>query len=260
MSLLGNGLRRKTGRVCCLYQKGIIAMKRITLCTFAPLFLLMLSSFTVLAAPAGAIEKVHFKDKKVLVWPGGLVLQAPNEVILPFDIVIQTNGTFTVKGGRTRLLQDGDVLGADGMLIKADGSVTPVMDHVTLNRGHVVVLKDGEPVEPRDMVQLGDGTILSPDRKIIPRAGLPRWLMDGELFHLEGGTLPARDTVTMQNGRVIVQKDGSMLALEPARSITMNDGTKVLGDGTIIKFLSGERATVSEGEVLVIDGVITRPR
>jgi hypothetical protein len=235
-------------------------MKTITFCKVAPLFGLLLSSCMVLGAPAGAIEKVHFKDNKVLIWPGGVVLEAPNEITLPFNVVIQTNGTFTVKGGKARLLQDGDVLGADGMLIKPDGSVTPVMDHVTLNRGHVVVLKDGEPAEPRDVVQLGDGTILSPDRKIIPRAGLPRWMMDGELFQLEGGTLPARDTVTRQNGRVLVQKDGAMLALDPARSITMNDGTKVLGDGTIIKFLSGERATVSEGEVLVIDGVIPRPR
>jgi hypothetical protein len=259
MKLLANGLRHKTGRVCCLHQKGIIAMK-ITIRKFTPLVLMFLSSFSAFSAPVGAIEKVQFKDGQVLAWPGGLVLEAPNEITLPFDIVIQTNGTFTVKSGRTRLLQDGEVLGADGMLIKPDGSIAPVMDHVTLNRGHVVVLKDGEPIEARGALQLGDGTVVSPDRKITPRAGLPRWLMDGELFQLEGSALPARDTVTVQNGRVMVQKDGSMLALDPARSITMNDGTKVLGDGTIIKFLSGERSTVSEGEVLIIDGVITRPR
>jgi hypothetical protein len=243
-----------------LIRKENIAMQIIMIRKFTPLVLVFLWSFSALSAPVGAIERVQFKDGQVFAWPGGLILEAPNEITLPFDIVIQTNGMFTVKGGKTRLLQDGDVLGADGMLIKPDGSITPVMDHVTLNRGHVLVLKDGEPIEARDVVQLGDGTTVSPDRRITPRAGSPRWLMDGELFRLEGSTLPARDTITVQNGRVMVQKDGAMLVLDPARSITMNDGTKVLGDGTIIKFLSGERAAISEGEIIVIDGVITRPR
>ena len=145
------------------------------------------------------------------------------------------------------------------MLTKPDGSITPVMDHVSLNRGRVVVSKDGDATELREVLQLGDGTTISLDGKITPRVGSARMLLDGELFRLEGGTLPARDTVTMQNGRVVVQKDGSQLVVEPERSITMNDGTKVLGDGTIIK-PNGDRLTLSEGQIVTLQGVVTRPR
>ena len=231
-------------------------MKTIMLRCFAALFV---SSFSLVAAPMSAIEKVEFTRDKVVVWPGGQTLTAPNKAVLPFNIVVQTNGTFTVNGGKMRTLRDGEILGADGMVITPAGSITPVMDHVSVNRGHVVVFQDGEASEPRDAVQLGDGTTVSPDNKIIPRVGSPRRLLDGELFQLEGNMLPARDTITVQNGRVLVQKDGSMLAIDPARSIMMNEGTKVRGDGTIVKF-NGDRTTLSEGQILILEGVVTRSR
>jgi len=233
-------------------------MKATAIFRFVALFCLIFCSGAI-AAPANPIQKVQFQDKKVSVWPGGQVLEAPNQLKLPFDIVVQTNGTFTVKGGKVRTMQDGESLGGDGMLTKPDGSTAPVMDHVSLNRGRVVVVKDGDATELREMLQLGDGTTISPDGKITPRIGSARMLLDGELFRLEGGTLPARDTVTMQNGRVIVQKDGSQLVVEPERSITMNDGTKVMGNGTIIKS-NGEQLTLSEGQIVTLQGVVTRPR
>ncbi|HWN95891.1 MAG TPA: DUF6799 domain-containing protein [Methylomirabilota bacterium] len=221
--------------------------------------LLLFSTSGLDAAPTGAVQRVEFKADKVYLWPGGEVLAAPDEVTLPFGIVIRTNGTFTVKGGKERKLQEGEALGADGMLVKPDGSIIPVMDHASLNRGRVLVMKDGEASEVTSVVRLGDGTTIAPDGKITPRVGLPRQLLDGELFQLEGGALPVRDSVTMQKGRVSVQKDGSKLNVEPDRSITMNDGTKVFGDGTIIKF-NGERTSVSEGQIVTLQGVVTRPR
>jgi len=221
--------------------------------------LLLVSISIVAAAPSGGIERVQFTNKKLIAWPSGFELKAPNKISLPFNILVETNGTFTVNGGRRRVLQEGETLGADGMLIKPDGSVTLVIDHVTLNRGHVILFKDGEPIELQQTVQLGDGTTVAPDWKITPRVGSPRRLLDGELFQLEGNSLPARDTITKQNGRVMVQKDGSMLAVDSDRSIMMNDGTKVLGDGTIITF-NGDRATVGEGQIYIVPGVVTRPR
>ena len=81
--------------------------------------------------------------------------------------------------------------------------------------------------------------------------------MDGELFQFEGSALPARDTITMQDGRVMVQKDGTMLVVSPARSIMMNDGTKVLGDGTVIDF-NGRQTKLSKGQILVVEGVVRK--
>jgi hypothetical protein len=220
----------------------------------------LLVSFSLVAAPMIGVDKVQFRDNKVFAWQNGAVVAAITEVALPFEILVQTNGVFTVKGGKERRLGEGEILGHDGMLLKPDGSILAVMDHVTMNRGQVLRSEDGEAAAPRDSIQLGDGTTLRPDRKIITPHGTASWLLDGELLQPEGGSLPARDTITMQNGRMMVQKDGSMLALDPARSITMNDGTKVMGDGTIISF-QGERTTkLTEGQVFVIEGVVVRRR
>ena len=217
-------------------------------------------SFSLIAAPMTGVEKVQFRDNKVFAWQNGAVLEVVKEVALPFDILVQTNGTFTVNGGKQRRLEEGEMLGRDGMLLKPDGSILAMMDHVTMNRGQVLRSEDGEAAAPRDVIQLGDGTTLRPDRKIISPQGNASWLLDGELLQPEGGTLPARDTITMQNGRVMVQKDGSMLVLDPTRSITMNDGTKVLGDGTVISFLTGDQTKLAEGQVFVIEGVVVHRR
>ena len=231
---------------------------RITLVgNLAALFLLWAQS--VSGALPSVIERVQFKDGNVHVWPGPQVLTAPDQATLHFSIIVQTNGSFTVNGGKARQLQEGEILSADGMLTKPDGSITAVMDHATLNRGRVMVMKDGDVSELTSILRLGNGTSISPDGKITPGTGSPRRLLDGELFRLEGGSLPARDSVTMQSGRVSVQKDGSKLNVEPGRSIIMNDGTKVFGDGTVVKF-NGERIVLTDGQTLALDGVVTRPR
>jgi hypothetical protein len=220
---------------------------------------LLIATCLLNSAPPGNVERVQFKAEHVYFWPEGKILGAPDEISLPFNIVVQTNGIFTVKGGKARQLKEGESLGADGMLTKPDGSIVPVLDHISLNRGRVMMVKDGEVSEVNATLRLGDGTVISPDGQITPRVGSPRRLMDGELFRLEGGNLPARDTITMQNGRVSVQKDGSKLDVEAGRTITMNDGTKVFSDGTIIKF-NGEKLKVAEGQILELEGVVTRPR
>jgi hypothetical protein len=164
-----------------------------------------------------------------------------------------------VNRGKVRALEDGDILGSDGMLLKSNGSITPVIDHVTLNRGHLIVVKDGEAAEPDELVQLGNGTTIAPDWKIASPNGTSRRILDGEYFQLNGNAFPTRDTITMQNGRVMVQKNGSMLPVPPTRSMMMNDGTKVLGDGTVISF-NGDRTALNEGEILLVQGVYVRPR
>ncbi len=219
---------------------------------------LIIFSLQLTAAPLTA-EKVEFRNKKVLALPTGKILTAPNEIALPFDIVVRTNGTFTVKGGQARQLLEGEILGSDGMLIKFDGSIVPVIDHVTMNRGKVVLFKDGVATEVNGLLQLSDGSSIVPEGVITPYGGAPRRLLDGEIFKLNGGSVPARDTITMQNGKVIVQKDGSQFTVEPNRSVTMNDGTKVLSDGKIIKF-NGDEVTVSEGQIYTLEGVVKLPR
>ena len=219
----------------------------------------VLGSIQLFAAPPSSVEKVQFQGEKVLVLPGGKILEAPHKVTLPFNIVVLTNGTYTVGAGRERQLKKDEILSSDGMLSKPDGSIIPVVDHVTMNRGKVIVFKDGVATELQDLLVLSDGTGVTPEGQITLPGAVPRRLLDGEIFQPSGVSLPARDTISMRNGRVIVQKDGSQLTVEPGRSITMNDGTKVMGDGSIVKF-NGDQARVSEGETYTLEGVVRRPR
>jgi hypothetical protein len=122
-----------------------------------------------------------------------------------------------------------------------------------------VMYKDGVATEVTGLLQLSDGSSIVPEGVITPHGGAPRRLLDGEIFKLNGGSVPARDTITMKNGKVIVQKDGSQFTVEPSRSVTMNDGTKVLSDGKIIKF-NGDDLTLSEGQIYTLEGVVKLPR
>jgi len=224
-----------------------------------PGLVLLLSVAITFAAETNVVDKVQFQGGQVLTWPGGKALLAPHEASLPFDVIVKTNGTFTVQRGKLRVLLAGESISKDGSLTKSDGTTQPVMDHVTLRRGLVTVVKDGEPAAASGAVPLADGTTIYPDGKVTSRSGASRRLLDGEVFRLQGGELPARDTITLQDGRVKVQKDGTLLTVEPGRSIMMNDGTKVFGDGKIIK-ADGTTTQLVEGKIFVIEGVVTRPR
>ena len=221
------------------------------------LWLATVFSAAVVAAPLTNVEKVQMQHGKLVVMQNGAAAFARENVTLPHGIVVDTNGVFKVNGGKPRQLGEGETLNREGMLLRADGSIMPVMDHVTLNRGRVVVMKDGELSDLKGTIKLGDGSVISDDAFITDARGMRRRLLDGELFKTKGGALPARDTISMDGGRVTVQKDGSQIALEPGRTIMMNDGTKVFADGTVERF-DGTQLKLKDGQTLVIEGVVRR--
>ena len=220
---------------------------------------LFCSAAVSFAAATRSFDKVQFQGGKVLTWPGANELLAPNEAALPFEVSVKTNGTFTVQGGSLRALREGESISKDGTLARPDGTVQPVVNHLTLTRGQVMLVQDGVSAPAREPVKISDGTIVYPDGKVAPPTGSPRRLLDGEVFQLKGGALPTRDTITLQGGRVKVQKDGSLLTVAAGRSIMMNDGTKVFGDGKVIK-TDGTTLQLAEGQIIVLEGVVTRER
>ena len=223
------------------------------------LALLCSAALSLAAETAPAFDKVQLVGGKVLTWPGAKELLAPDEATLPFEVIVKTNATFTVQGGKLRTLLEGESITKEGTLNRPDGTVQPVVNHVTLTRGQVLLVQDGESAPAREPVKISDGTIVYPDGKVAPATGSPRRLLDGEIFQLQGGALPARDTITLQGGQVRVQKDGSLLTVATGRSIMMNDGTKVFGDGKFTR-ANGQQGQLAEGQVLVIEGVVTRER
>ena len=139
-----------------------------------PGLVLLLAAAVTFAAETNVVDRVQFQGGQVLTWPGGKVLLAPNEAGLPFDVLVKTNGTFTVQRGKMRTLLAGESINKDGTLTKPDGSTQPVMDHVTLRRGLVTVVRDGEAAAASGPVPLADGTTIYPDGKVTSRSGATR--------------------------------------------------------------------------------------
>ena len=214
---------------------------------------------------AGFCLSAFGQDLMVLNYEGEMQIQVGDElqpmtstVTFPRDIVIKTNGTFKVGQGKQRKLEQGQALMADGMLYKPDGSVSPVFDHYLSRHNRIYIVKDGDdPVLVPQNVVFADGTYLRPDAFYHSAGGNLRRLIDGHTIALDGRIIPSLDTVTFKDGKVTVQKDGALLRV--TSSITMNDGTKVLADGTMISFDKKTTLKLREGQTVALPGAVLRP-
>lgn len=205
----------------------------------------------------GGVEKVVNQDGKIQAQvTGGALAPMKAAVAFPGGIVVNTNGVFKVGQGKERQLEKGQSITADGMLHKPDGSVGPVFDHYFSKGGRVYVVKDGGAPEPvTQTVTLPDGSVLSPDA-VLRMAGRMQRLLDGQTLRLDGNVIPSLDSVTLKNGKVTVQKDGALFPV--ATSITMNDGSKVMANGTVISFDGRTTRQLKEGETITLPGAVLK--
>jgi len=132
----------------------------------------------------------------------------------------------------------------------------PVADHVLMKNGHAVLVKDGESSALTQAMTLGNQTRIEPDGMVRTPDGRSLRLLDGQMYKLDGSPVPTKDTISLKNGKVMVQKDGSAFDVPSGRSLMMNDGTKVFGDGKVI-MKDGSRVTLAEGQIIVVTGVVT---
>jgi hypothetical protein len=202
------------------------------------------------------VTSVQFKDGKLFVThEGGKTASSTNEVAMPEGIKVMTNGTFTVNAGKPRPLKEGQSLGADGNLTSPNGTVVPVFDHLVMKAGKLTIVKNGEETIAKSEVTLDTGARVKPDGTVTIRNGTVRRMLDGQIARFSGEQVPTTDTVTIKDGQVILQKDGGRVTLRPNQSIMMSDGTKVFGDGTVLKPDGVTKEKVKEGEILKLPGV-----
>ena len=64
------------------------------------------------------------------------------------------------------------------------------------------------------------------------------------------------DTISMTGGKVVLYKDGGKVDVRRGQVISMSEGTKVNGDGTVIR-PDGSKVILKEGDTLKISGVIS---
>ncbi len=204
-------------------------------------------------------DSVTFKEGRVLYPDHGKQVEATNDLSVATDVLVHTNGVFTVKKGKNRQLREGQTIDAQGMLTSPDGSVVPVVDHLVLKGGRVQLVKDGDASPLSGDFALPDGSRVSPDGSMMGRDGRLRRMLDGQLLKLDGAAIPVTDTVSLKEGKVILYKDGGQVELRRGQFMAMSDGTRVGGDGTVVR-PNGTKTTLQEGEILKLPGVISPRR
>lgn len=204
--------------------------------------------------PDASVQAVKCHDNEVLVERGGQWEPLALDITIPGGIKVSTNRTFQVNEGKARPLKKGQVLRADGNLLDSDGSIVPVRDHIAMSKGKVMVFKDGEGVVQETPLTLPDGSVINPDGSYTrPNARRSR-LVDGELVALDGSPLPAVDTVSVRDGKVVVYKDGALIRLTfPQEIVGMSDGCRVRGDGAVLA-RDGTFTNLVEGQTITVAG------
>jgi len=199
-------------------------------------------------------DSVQFAKGKVMIAQEGKTVPSKRTVLLPNDIKVMTNGTYRVAGGKVRTLKEGEMIDKEGLLSSPDGSVAPVVDHITMNNGKLLSVRDGDPQPLTAEFAFPDGSKIVPDGTLRSPNGRVRRMLDGEWITLSGRTIPSRDTITLQEGVVVVQKDGGKFKLRPEQTMMMNDGSKAFGNGTVL-LKDGTNITLTEGQVIAVEGV-----
>ncbi len=215
----------------------------------------IISSLCPKVGAEGLAERYLFKGGQVWAVQAGEQTLLTKDVDLPNKVTVRTNGTFQVGTYAPRPFAEGQMLGTDGMLTSPNGQIGPVIDHVAMDAGKTVSAVDGGRTAVNQDIVLGTDTRLTPDRVLV--GGERGWMrvIDGLLFTPEGGTIPTSDTISLQNGKVVVQKEGTVIPIEPGRSMMMNEGTKVFGDGRVVS-KDGQATELAEGQIITIEGVV----
>jgi hypothetical protein len=201
------------------------------------------------------IDGVTVKGGKPYSLQAGKLELVTNNFTLPFDVEINTNGTFKVgEKGQERTLREGQVIRSDGWLTSPDGAVEPVFDHLAVQGGKVLVVTDGESAPLAQPMTCTNGLQLSPGGGCTYPGGRQAHLLDGQLFRLDGTPVLAEDAATLVNGQVVVQRDGALIRLAPVQMMGMSDGTKVYGSGTIQKH-DGTILKLEPGQTVLMEGI-----
>lgn len=218
-------------------------------------FFLAANAVLLFARPNSSTEAVTCLTNRTLLQRRGEWTLLESQMTMPGGITVLTNGTFQVNEGKTRRLEAGQILRADGILLNPDGSVMPVFDHIVMSKGRVMVFKDGEGEGLTTALTLPDGSIINPDGSYSRPSGRSSRLVDGQLLTLEGVPMRGLDTISLRNGKVVVYKSGALIPLpSPNVIMGMYDGTRVRGDG-FVTFPDGTTSQLTDGQTITVEGV-----
>jgi hypothetical protein len=221
---------------------------------FAAAFLFAANTHLIFAQ-GDASTVVLWRTNTALLQTGNEWEALPDDMTMPGDIRVFTNGNFQIDDSKVRQLKEGQMLRGDGYLINEDGTTMPVPDHIAM-KGGVVIVKDGEEQRPGGTTTLADGTTIDADGQFVRPNGRRSRLRDGQYITLDGsGQIAGLDTITFKNGTVRVYKSGTLIEMNAPNVIMgMFDGSKITAQGVLMG-LDGSSRQLADGEMVILPGV-----
>ena len=252
------------GRSAVIFAWGIqarpirLSMNRSSCLNVCLVLLLAICAFSLRAKADSAIDGATIKGTQAYGIRGEQLDELKEVVKFPFEIEVNTNGIFKVAGGKERKLGEGQIIRRDGWIVYTDGTIRPVFDHVGMIAGNVTVVRDGQAQTSTERMVFPNRLTIDPDGSCVFPDGHRSRLADGQLFRLDGSYIPSKDSATFKNGRVVVQKSGTLIALAPTpgsvQAMGMSDGSRVQGNGTIRR-QDGTIIPLPEGKTVVFAGI-----
>jgi hypothetical protein len=197
-------------------------------------------------------EYVTIKDGRAYVVTGDQGAYLERALALTPELTVTTNGVIEIAGGGEEQLTESKRVTLDGFWITSDGTLQAFKPHYLMKDGVLYVVKSGVLTRLEQDVTLPTGNVLRLDGILASGIRQIR-LQDGQRLGLMGEVVPALDHIMMMNGRLVLQKDGSIIPLPAISIMGMSEGTRVTGAG-LISTLSGEQFTLSDGQRLTLDG------
>jgi RNase P/RNase MRP subunit p29 len=197
-------------------------------------------------------EYVTMKDGRAYVAAGERGAYLERTLALTPELTVHTNGVIKIAGGGEEQLTESKRVTLDGFWITSDGTLQAFRPHYLMKAGVPYVVKSGELTKLEENVIFPNGNVLRLEGILASRTRLIR-LQDGQRLGLTGEVIPALDHIMMANGKLVLQKDGSIIPLPVVSSMGMSEGTRVTGSG-LITTTTGEQFALSDGQRLTVDG------
>jgi hypothetical protein len=180
-----------------------------------------------------------------------LLLEHP--LTLTSELKVLTNGVVKITGDGEVKLAEGSKVTLDGFWLEPDGMLVIFKPHYQMKDRTLFLVKDGVFTKVDQDINLPNGTVLRTDGSIATPDGRLIRLQDGQMLSLSGQPIPALDQVMMVDGRLVLQKDGSIIPLPVGSNIGMSDNSIVYGTGVVIR-PGGEQIALQDGQRLTLPG------
>ncbi len=140
--------------------------------------------------------------------------------------------------------------------LKGNASKMPIdgktvkKDHILMDDGKLLVMKDGKVVPmDRDMA-LENGTKVMLDGTLVMSDGNTLKLGEDDMIFMDG-KLVKRDRLVLKDGVVMTVRDGKTIPLE--KDVTFENGTTVMLDGRVIT-KDGKITKMDETDMVMMNG------